>query len=151
MSRQDLLRWHSAEHPENLACFASAGKRARAEVHLKDLSAEDRRLFDIAKNAELTCWLQTSALRPILRKSLNPAQILRSRWVLTWKPVEGQNGEIQGRKAKARLVVLGYMDPRRTEVARDAPTLTREGRQTILQLIASQGWSYHRLISKPPF
>ena len=107
----------------------------------KTFSAEDRRLFDIAKNAELTCWLQTSALRPILRKSLNLDQILRSRRVSTWKPVEGQNSEIQGRKAKARLVVLGYLDPRLTEVARDAPTLTKEGRHTILQLIASQGWS----------
>ena len=49
-------------------------------------------------------------------------------------------GNVQGRKAKARLVVLGYMDPRLTDVARDAPTLTREGRHTILQLIASKRW-----------
>ena len=95
-------------------------------MQLKDLTSADRHLFDIAKDAELTCWLQTSALKPILRKSLNPEQILRSRWVLTWKPVEGPDGNVQGRKAKARLVVLGYMDPRLTDVARDAPTLTRE-------------------------
>ena len=78
----------------------------------------------------MTCWLQTGALKPILRKSLNPEQILRSRWVLTWKPIEGADGQVNSRKAKARLVVLGYMDPKLTEVARDAPTLTREGRHT---------------------
>ena len=74
------------------------------------LEAEPLSLFDIAKDAELT-WLQTGALKPILRKSLNPEQILRSRWVLTWKPIEGADGQVNSRKAKARLVVLGYMDP----------------------------------------
>ena len=36
----------------NLHAFASASKRARAEVQIKDLSPEDRRLFDLAKDAE---------------------------------------------------------------------------------------------------
>ena len=141
MSKQDLIKWSTDPRPQELACVASASKRARAEVQIKDLSSEDRRLFDLAKDAELNCWLQTSALKPVLRKSLNPDQILRSRWVLTWKPVEDQNGKVQGRKAKARLVVLGYMDPQLTEVARDAPTLTKEGRHTILQMIASRQWA----------
>jgi hypothetical protein len=140
MSKQDLIKWSTDPRPQELACVASASKRARAEVQIKELSSEDRRLFDLAKDAELNCWLQTSALKPVLRKSLNPDQILRSRWVLTWKPVEDQNGKVQGRKAKARLVVLGYMDPQLTEVARDAPTLTKEGRHTILQMIASRQW-----------
>jgi hypothetical protein len=96
MSRQDLMKWSCDNHPEEMAAVASAGKRARAEVQLKDLTSADRHLFDIAKDAELTCWLQTSALKPILRKSLNPEQILRSRWVLTWKPVEGPDGQRAG-------------------------------------------------------
>ena len=114
--------------------------RARAEVQIKDLTAAERKLFDAAKEAELSCWLQTSALKPMLRKHLNPDQILRSRWVLTWKNVCNDDEQTNARKAKARLVVLGYQDPRLTEVNRDAPTLTREGRHTILQLIASQQW-----------
>ena len=36
--------------------------------------------------------------------------------------------------------MLGYQDPRLTEVSRDAPTLTREGRHTVLQLISSKHW-----------
>ena len=96
MSRQDLMKWSCDNHPEEMAAVASAGKRARAEVQLKDLTSADRHLFDIAKDAELTCWLQTSALKHIFRKSLNPEQILRSRWVLTWKPVEGPDGQRAG-------------------------------------------------------
>eukprot|EP00435_Cladocopium_sp_Y103_P004696 s6476_g1.t1 len=140
MTRQDLLHWSQSEHPEELAQVASASKRARAEVQIKDLNAEEKSLFAKAKEAELSCWLQTSALKPVLRKHLNPEQILRSRWVLTWKTVDEKDNHGSSRKAKARLVVLGYQDPRLTEVQRDAPTLTREGRHTVLQLISSQQW-----------
>ena len=51
--------------------------------------------------------------------------------------VEDDQGNMNGRKAKARLVVLGFEDPNLSEVARDAPTLTKEGRHTILQMISS--------------
>ena len=65
---------------------------------------------------------------------------MKSRWVLTWKSVSDDENSSGGRKAKARLVVLGFQDPRITEVNRDAPTLTKEGRHTVLQLIASKQW-----------
>ena len=105
-----------------------------------NLSAKDKELFDIAKDNELSCWIATNALRPILRTSLNPDQILKSRWVLTWKNIEADGDQPASRKAKARLVVLGYQDPQLTNVARDSPTLTKEGRSTILQYIASRQW-----------
>ena len=140
MTRQDLIRWSESSQPEELAQVASASKRARSEVQIKDLTSKERKLFDEAKQAELTCWLQTNALRPILRRQLNPDQILKSRWVLTWKSVPVEDNP-EGRKAKARLVVLGFQDPRLTEVARDAPTLTKEGRHAILQAIASYQWT----------
>ena len=119
---------------------ASVAKRSRSEVQIKSLNLEDRFLFEKAKDAELNCWLQTSALKPILRRHLNPDQILRSRWVLTWKPLEDAPPEGPHRKAKARLVVLGFQDPRLTEVVLDAPTLTREGRHSVLQAIACYQW-----------
>ena len=110
MSRQDLLQRPQSSHPEELAQVASAGKRARAEVPIKDLNAEERRLFDTAKEA----------LKPILRKHLNPDQVLKSRWVLIWKSVANDGDKTSARKAKARLVVLGYQDPRLADVNRDA-------------------------------
>ena len=123
-----------------MSYVAAAGQRARVEVQVKHLSAQERALFDIAKDNELSCWIATNALRPILRKSLNPDQILKSRWVLTWENIEADGDQPASRKAKARLVVLGYQDPQLTQVARDSPTLTKEGHSTILQYIASKQW-----------
>ena len=140
MSECDIHRWFQAEKPEECAHVATAGRRARSEVQVKNLCLEDRILFEKAKDAELNCWLQTNALRPILRRFLNPEQILKSRWVLTWKPIDDAPSNGPQKKAKARLVVLGFQDPRLTEVVRDSPTLTREGRHTILQAIASFKW-----------
>ena len=131
---RDLKKWAQESSPEQLATLAAVGKRARAEVRVKDLSHEELALFDQAKQKELQCWIQTSAIKAILRRSLNPSQILKSRWILTWKPPEP--GEDK-KRAKARLVVLGFQDPKLVEVMRDAPTLSREGRATVLQTIAS--------------
>ena len=132
VNSQTMQGWFKETDMSEMACIASAGKRARAEVSLKTLNAEEKKLFDQAKEKELSCWMQTNAIRPILRQKMNPEQILRSRWILTWK----QDDTI-GRKAKARLVVLGYMDPKLTEISRDSPTLSKEGRATILQCVAS--------------
>ena len=44
------------------------------------------------------------------------------------------------RRAKARLVVLGFEDPGLSEVPRDAPTLSKDGRQLLLQLVSSHKW-----------
>jgi hypothetical protein len=75
----DVHRWASAEKPEEMAWVASVGKRARAEVCVKDLTWDEKLQFEKAKDAELNCWIQTSALKPILRRQLNPEQILKSR------------------------------------------------------------------------
>ena len=140
LSHNDLKSWAQSDKPEELVQVAQVSKRNRLEVQIKDLSNHEKALFDQAKDAELNCWMQTNALKAVLRQSLNPDQILRSRWVLTWKSLEDEQGKPDGRKAKARLVVLGFQDPQLTEVARDAPTLTREGRHTVLQTVASFAW-----------
>ena len=61
--------------------------------------------------------------------------------------------ETSGRqqKAKARLVLLGFQDPKLTSVIRDAPTLSKEGRNTILQTIASCRWELTRFDIKTAF
>ncbi|CAE7621320.1 RE1 [Symbiodinium sp. CCMP2592] len=135
MKAKDLRRWAQERAPEQLSYLATVGKRARAEVHVKDLSAAELQLFNQAKQKEIQCWIQTSAIKSVLRQRLNPEQILRSRWILTWKNPEP--GDTQ-RKAKARLVVLGYQDPKLVDVSRDAPTLSKEGRALVLQTIASK-------------
>ena len=122
---KDVTKWLQESNPEQMIQVAAAAKRSRAEVSLKRLSPAERTMFETAKEKELSCWVQTNAIRRILRSKLNPEQILRSRWVLTWKDAEPGSST---KKAKARLVVLGYQDPDLTSVARDSPTLSREGR-----------------------
>ena len=151
LNDHDINKWAHASKPEEFAWVSQVTKRSRTEVNLKQLSLEDRILFEKAKDAELSCWIQTSALKPILRRSLNPERILRSRWVCTWKPIDDAPTGSPQRKAKARLVVLGFQDPKLTEVVRDAPTLTREGRHTVLQTIASQQWTLSSFDIKTAF
>ena len=90
-------------------------------------------------------WLQTGTVAKIFRHQISPKQILRCRWLYVWKPLEDpkeikeNNGK--SRKAKARLVVLGYMDPQLETIPRDSPTLGRTSKMLIAQVIASMRWT----------
>ena len=61
------------------------------------------------------------------------------------KPIEDpkEQKELGGksRKAKARLDVLGYMDPQLDTIPRDSPTLGRTSKMLIAQVLASMQWS----------
>ena len=65
----------------------------------------------------------------MFRHELSPSQILRCRWLYVWKPLteiadqKANGGKM--RKAKARLVVLGFQDPQLDTIPRDSPTLGR--------------------------
>ena len=119
----------------------------KSSYQLSSLSPSEQKAFQQAKETEVNNWLKTGTVSTILRHKLAPEQILRCRWILVWKPLEGQSEEnpsgskLATHKPKARLVVLGYMDPKLTEVPRDSPTLGRQSKMIILQLIASMGWS----------
>ena len=63
--------------------------------------------------------------------NLKPERLLRMRWVLTWKYTEGGD-----RKAKARLVILGYQHPELTSVPTAAPTFGKMSRHLFLQACA---------------
>ena len=128
--------------------IATTEKKQRTEVKLSVLNAEEQRAFAQAKESEVQNWLKTGTVSKILRTKLAPEQILRCRWILTWKPRDETNHEIpegnsklKTHKPKARLVVLGYMDPQLTEVPRDSPTLGKQSKMILLQLISSMGWS----------
>ena len=127
--------------------LATADKRQRTEVKLSMLSCEERKAFDVAKETEIKNWLKTGTVSRILRSQLAPEQILRCRWILVWKPLEESAdlkpgmSKLTTHKPKARLVVLGYLDPKLTEVPRDSPTLGRQSKMILLQLVASLGWS----------
>ena len=125
---------------DQIVALASTAKKQRAEVREKELSPADLALFRSAKEKEIRSWLSTETVRKIARSQIPEEQILRSRWVLTWKPVEPTGGEEnmgQKFKPKARLVILGYEDPQLESLARDSPTLGKDSRSLIFQYAAS--------------
>ena len=122
--------------------LASAAKRQKIEVKMKDLNSEEMHMFKKAKDKEIESWLSTDTVRRILRHKIPEGRLLRSRWVLTWKPLDEVDQAETGlaRKAKARLVILGYEDPLLDSLPRDSPTLGRDSRMLALQMIASHRW-----------
>jgi transposase InsO family protein len=131
--------------------LATADKRQRTEVKLSTLNAEEKAAFQKAKETEVQNWLTTGTVSRILRSKLAPEQIMRCRWLLVWKDKDpdqvkesaetSMSSKLRTHKAKARLVVLGYLDPNLTEVPRDSPTLGRQSKMLLLQLITSCGWT----------
>ena len=89
-------------------------------------------MFSNAKNSEVSSFLRTAAVRRCLdeeelREAKHSGRILKSRWVLVWKsvPDESRGEALEDarpnpktthrkdgtKKAKARIVVLGYQPP----------------------------------------
>ena len=145
VSEADIQAWRDSPDPEEMSFLVSAAKRQRAEVKLTELTASERAEFQVAKEADVSNWLKTGTVQKMLRSQLAPEQVLRCRWVLTWKPIEESDRDPSKpnntRKAKARLVVLGYLDPQITEIPHDSPTLNRHSKMLLLQLIASKSWN----------
>ena len=138
-----------------MAFLASASKRQRSEVKLSELSASEKIEFQNAKMTEVHNWIKTGTVSKILRNQVPPNQILRCRWILTWKPADTSpdesNQQRKATKAKARLVILGYLDPKLEDLPRDSPALGRNSKMLLLQLIASKGWQLRSFDIKAAF
>ena len=150
---EDDIQSIQREPEEFSVLVATAAKRQRVEVKVKDLTPDQRIEFDHAKTKEIDQWLATETVRRILRHKIPDANILRCRWVLTWKDLDPLDAAREGksRKAKARLVILGYEDPDITDIPRDSPTLQKESRSLLLQMCASQKWKIRSFDIKTAF
>ena len=73
---------------ESLLLLATQGKKQRTEVRLSQLTTAERAEFEKAKQSEINNWLQTDTITKILRNKIPADQILRCRWILTWKPID---------------------------------------------------------------
>ena len=124
------------ENPEDdWVATASSRARARVEVNIKKLSAEERAQFRVAQHKEMDQWISNDVISACQR-----AGIPRQRWVQTWK-VDENTGET---KAKAHLVVKGFTDPDLTEIRSESPTPSRLSRQFILQLLCVAWFSLEK-------
>ena len=91
--------------------------------------------FQAAKHKELDTWLENETVSAALRSGIPLKRIMKVRWVLTWK--EPEPGSDLPRRAKARLVVVGFQDPDLTSLARDSPTLSLRSRLLFLAYVAA--------------
>eukprot|EP00435_Cladocopium_sp_Y103_P019613 s385_g4.t1 len=149
LDAHEILTCSRQEPCEQVAFRASNAKRQKTEVKERTLTPQDKALFNAAKTKEIVSWLSTETVRKIARSQIPEDQILRSRWVLTWKPLDkpmeqtdptaGDTQQVT-HKPKARLVILGFEDPQLETLARDSPTMGRDSRSLIFQYAASARW-----------
>jgi transposase InsO family protein len=153
LTMEDIQKCLGKTYATQEIYLASAAKRQKVEIKMKDLTPEDLKLFRQAQDKELDSWLATDTVRKILRSQIPEGQLLRTRWVLTWKNLDEQDQKESGmsRKAKARLVILGYEDPDIDSLPRDSPTLGRDTRMVALQCISSHKWSVRSFDIKTAF
>ena len=102
-----------------------------AEVSLNNLSADERRLMEEAKDKEVDQWISNSVFKIVRRAGIPLKHIMSMRWILTWKQAPA------GTKAKSRLVAKGFTDPDLLTIRAEAPTLSKIGRHCLLQLACS--------------
>lgn len=134
---------HIRDNPNQVDTFlATVAKRQRSEVKLRDLTSEELREFKAAQNKEIDQWLETETVKKIARCQIPEENIMQCRWIHTWKDLDAVDQIKLGknRKAKSRLVVLGYQDPNLEDIPRDSPTLQRESRALLCQMAASRKW-----------
>ena len=80
-------------------------------------------------------WIGNAVYTVAKRAGIPKNRIMSMRWILTWKKIEGTDRQ----KAKARLVVKGFTDPDLIHLRAESPTLSKTGRNCLLQTAASYG------------
>ena len=143
-------------------------KMRDSEVVLSKISPDERRLFERAKTKEVDSFLSNEAVRKCLsnqeiREAYDSNRIVKARWVLTWKLVPPEDREAAkvdamenpstlhnrdgSRKAKARIVLLGFQHPslldRNFKTA--APVQSTIGRNLLYQMSAQHQWEIEGL------
>ena len=142
LTTEDLKQCAQKNYKQQEVFLASTAKKQRAEVKMHQLTPQEKELFKKAKIKEIESWLATDTVRKITRSAIPEDQLLRTRWVLTWKSIDAIEQQELGmtKKPKARLVILGFEDPFIDTLERDSPTLGRDSRMLALQVIASHQW-----------
>ncbi|CAK0796441.1 unnamed protein product [Prorocentrum cordatum] len=106
--------------PRHMSTYmASQLRKGKREISERTLNPDELDRFNKAKASE---------------------EVMRMRWILEWK-IDESTGD---KKAKARIVVLGYMDPEYEHRSTTAPTMTRASRHLLLQMMSRLGFKGHK-------
>lgn len=132
---------------KNPSKFTSKSVLKGAEVSWNKLNPEQRAAMQEAKGLEVEQWVARRVLERF-RGTIPPERLMKCRWVLTFKAVEGDNSKV---KAKARIVLLGYTDPDLGQLETCAPTLTRRSRQLVFGLSSHRRWRQFKADARSAF
>ena len=147
----------------NPAAFFLVKKIRDTEVNFGKLSSEHQKLCTCTKAKEVSSFISNEAVRRYLddaeiKLADDTGRILRARWVLTWKlvfPQDQASAEKDGkenastvhtrdghRKAKARIVLLGYEHPTLGEASyrTSSPVCSVLGRNLMYQVVCQRDW-----------
>lgn len=131
---------HFDKHGQASPWVVNSKAKKGAEVVFRTLSDEDKERFRGAKQKELDSYLQSMAVDVAKRQGVDPHRVLGMRWILTWKTEKDEQGNVTGKKAKARLIIKGFEDPDLMSIQRDSPTLSTLGRNLLLSEAARRNW-----------
>ena len=132
-----------ASSADESVLLVSDTKKRKVEVKLSSLKSPNQFRMAVAKHKEIGAWLKHSTVRRAAKGKIPESAIMRCRWILSWKgasPTDNPADVAHGQKAKARLVVVGFEDPGVGVVKNDSPTLSKDGRQMVVQQVSSHGW-----------
>ena len=119
------------------AFVTGAASKGRKEVFERQMSLEERKHFDPSKQKEVKNNATNNVLEKLEPHEKPPREsILRMRWVLEYRLDENDN-----KTPKARIVILGYLDPDYEHRPAASPTMTRNTRQLLLHFGAWMGFS----------
>ena len=143
------------------------GQLRDSEVVFEKLKPADRKLFVKAKDKEVSSFIKQEAVRRCLsweeeQGARESGRVMKCRWVLTWKPIpeserpealqEASRGATTispdgSRKAKARIVLLGYQHPDllKPGFQSSAPVLSVLTRNLLYQMVVQEQWSIEGL------
>ena len=153
LTEHDEALLKSEQTRDHWGLIATAAKRQRAEIKLRNLTETEQTEFKKAQNKEVDQWLDTGTVKKICRSKIPEQNIMQCRWIHTWKELDDiEKAELgKSRKAKSRIVVLGYQDPNIEDIPRDSPTMHKETRSLLLQLCASRAWTIRSFDVKTAF
>ena len=99
-----------------------------------------------AKNRELDAWRKFQVSPPVPQKSVTK-EVVETRWVLTWKDLEGK------RTVKARLVARGFQGPDLADGLVDTSSCVslRSSHLQVISLSALKKWKLWSLDIKNAF
>ena len=82
------------ENPENdWRATASTRARARVEVNIKNLSADERAQFLAAQRKEMDQWITNDVISVCQRAGIPKERVMTMRWVHTWKWLRRNEGK----------------------------------------------------------